>query len=142
MIKYKLMCKKCDLSFDSWFGSSLEFERLKKKNFLNCHRCGSNQIEKTLMTPRLSKKLDHKLNYKKNSKIIEVEKEIKKYQKFIKDNFKYVGKNFAYEARSIHYNNKKKEKGIFGTATNDEIKELEEEGINTEIVPWMEDKSN
>ena len=136
------MCKKCDLSFDSWFGSSLEFERLKKKNFLNCHRCGSNQIEKTLMTPRLSKKLDYKLNYKKNSKIIEVEKEIKKYQKFIKDNFKYVGKNFAYEARSIHYNNKKKEKGIFGTATHDEIKELEEEGINTEIVPWMEDKSN
>ena len=136
------MCKKCDLSFDSWFGSSLEFERLKKKNFLNCHKCGSKQIEKTLMTPRLSKKSDYKLNYKKNSKIIEVEKEIKKYQKFIKDNFKYVGKNFAYEARSIHYNNKKKEKGIFGTATHDEIKELEEEGINTEIVPWMEDKSN
>ena len=142
MIKYKLICKNCELSFDSWFGSSLEFERLKKKNFLNCHECGSNQIEKTLMTPSLSKKSNFKLNHKKNSKLIGIEKEIKKYQKFIKDNFKYVGKNFAYEARSIHYNNKKKEKGIFGTATNDEINELKEEGIKTEIIPWVNDKSN
>ena len=113
MIKYKLICKNCELSFDSWFGSSLEFERLKKKNFLNCHKCGSNQIEKTLMAPSLSKKSNFKLNHKKNSKLIGIEKEIKKYQKFIKDNFKYVGKNFAYEARSIHYNNKKKRKRYF-----------------------------
>ena len=142
MIKYKLICKNCELSFDSWFGSSLEFERLKKKNFLNCHKCGSNQIEKTLMAPSLSKKSNFKLNHKKNSKFIEIEKEIKKYQKFIKDNFKYVGKNFAYEARSIHFDNKKNKKGIYGTATKDEIKELKEEGIETELIPWVEDKSN
>ena len=36
----------------------------------------------------------------------------------------------------------KKEKGIFGTATNDEINELKEEGIKTEIIPWVKDKSN
>ena len=64
------------------------------------------------------------------------------YQKFIKKNFDYVGKNFAYEARSIHYKNKKREKGIYGTASNDEIKELREEGIMTETIPWIEDKKN
>ena len=36
----------------------------------------------------------------------------------------------------------KKKKGIFGTASNDEIKELKEEGIKTELIPWMEDKNN
>ena len=34
MIKYKLVCKNCDISFDSWFASSKEFENLKKKNLL------------------------------------------------------------------------------------------------------------
>ena len=79
---------------------------------------------------------------KKESKIKEINKKIKEYQKFIKNNFEYVGKNFAYEARSIHYNKKKKDKGIFGTATNEEIKELNDEGIDTETIPWLEDKNN
>ena len=37
---------------------------------------------------------------------------------------------------------KKKNKGIFGTTTNDELKELKEEGVNVEVIPWIEDKSN
>ena len=30
MIKYKLNCKNCEFSFDSWFASSKEYEKLKK----------------------------------------------------------------------------------------------------------------
>ena len=52
MIKYKLVCKNCDLSFDSWFASSQEYEKLKKK-LLNCHKCNSKKIEKSLMAPKL-----------------------------------------------------------------------------------------
>ena len=37
---------------------------------------------------------------------------------------------------------KKKKKGIFGTASIDQIKELREEGIETEVIPWVEDKNN
>ena len=62
--------------------------------------------------------------------------------KIHKKNFEYVGKNFAYEARSIHYNKKKKYKGIFGSASNEEIRELKEEGIEMEVIPWIQDKSN
>ena len=71
-----------------------------------------------------------------------IKKTIKSYQKFIKEIFKFVGENFAYEARSIHYNNKKKEKGIYGKASIDEAKELSEEGIDIETVPWINDKEN
>ena len=51
MIKYRLICKDCENTFDSWFSSSKEYERLKKKNFLNCHICNSLNVEKTLMSP-------------------------------------------------------------------------------------------
>ena len=142
MIKYRLICNDCNLSFDSWFGSSKEYEKLKKKNFLICHNCNSTKIEKTLMSPQLIKKVQDKHKDKRDVKLKEITEKIKKYQKFIRENFDYVGKNFAYKARSIHYDNKKKNKGIFGTTTNDELKELKEEGVNVEVIPWIEDKSN
>ena len=71
-----------------------------------------------------------------------IKKTMNKYQKFIKKNFEYVGENFAYEARSINYKNKKKSKGIYGSATKEEIKELKEEGIETEMIPWIKDNNN
>ena len=142
MIKYKLICKNCYISFDSWFASSKEYEKLKKKNFLSCHNCQSKKIEKTLMAPKLVNKSSIENSDKVFAKTNEVHKKIKEFQKFIKKNFDYVGKNFAYEARSIHYDKKKKTKGIYGTASKEEIRELKEEGIRTEVIPWVYDKSN
>ena len=140
MIKYKLVCKECNFSFDSWFASSNEYEKLKKKKFLNCHYCDSKKIEKTLMAPKILSKT--KKVSEKKLKFNQINKKIKEYQKFIKDNFKFVGDNFTYEARSIHYDKKKKEKGIYGTASNEEIKELKEEGIETEVIPWIDNQNN
>ena len=142
MIKYKLKCKKCSLLFDSWFASSEEYEKLKKKKYLNCHKCGSIKIEKTLMAPKLINKSWKKNIFIKDNKYSKINEKIKEYQKFIKKNFEYVGENFAYEARSIHYKNKKKGKGIYGTASKQEIKDLKDEGIKTELIPWIEDKNN
>tara|TARA_B100001989_G_C24421961_1_gene404472 strand:- start:144 stop:572 length:429 start_codon:yes stop_codon:yes gene_type:complete len=142
MIKYKLKCDNCNKSFDSWFSSSLEYEKLKKKNFLNCHFCNSKDITKTLMAPNiisLKKNKDNKIKYKTNYKI---KKKILEFQKFIKNNFENVGDDFAYRARSIHYTNKKRSKGIYGSATKKQIIELHEEGIETQVFPWIEDKNN
>ena len=142
MIKYKLICKDCTLSFDSWFASSLEFEKLKKKKYLVCHQCNSKKVDKTLMSPKLinnksvSETEDKKIRFKK------IDKTIQKFQKFIKKNFEYVGNNFTYEARSIHYNKQKRTKGIYGTASENELKELREEGIETKTIPWIKDKNN
>ena len=142
MIKYKLICKSCELSFDSWFSSSEEYEKLKKKNFLDCHNCNSKEVEKTLMAPKLINKSENENFQLKVKNYNKINKKIREYQKFIKNNFKYVGNKFAYEARSIHYNKKKSDKGIFGTASKEEMKELREEGIDSEIIPWIEDKNN
>ena len=143
MIKYNLLCKKCNLSFDSWFASSKEFDKLKKKKLINCHGCGSLKVEKNLMAPKLiSKTLTEEIEKKDIQKYQKIRKKINEYQKFIKSNFDYVGENFAYEARSIHYNNKKKNKGIYGTASKKDLKELKEEGIDTQLIPWVENENN
>ena len=142
MIKYKLICKNCETTFDSWFSSSKEYERLKKKKFLNCHICNSSNIEKTLMSPSI---LNSKNNVKTkilNKKYKQAKETIAEYQKFVKDNFDYVGENFAHEARSIHYKNKKSSKGIYGTATKEDLKALKEEGIETETLPWIKNTAN
>jgi len=142
MIKYRLICKDCEIVFDSWFSSSREYERLKKKNFLNCHMCNSLNIEKTLMSPNVFMSKNNSKTINQVKKYKETKETILKYQEFIKKNFDYVGENFAYEARSVHYKNKKLLKGIYGTATKDDLKELKEEGIETELIPWIKDNTN
>tara|TARA_B100000035_G_scaffold309429_1_gene315608 strand:+ start:1691 stop:2116 length:426 start_codon:yes stop_codon:yes gene_type:complete len=141
MIKYSLICKDCNLTFESWFASSKEYEKLKRKKFLNCNNCNSINIEKSLMSPNLISKKPESSN-KEIMKYNKIKKTISEYQKFIKNNFEYVGNNFAYEARSIHYNEKKKEKGIYGTASKQDLIELKDEGIDAEIIPWVEDKNH
>jgi len=142
MIKYRLICKDCEFTFDSWFSSSKEYERLKKKNFINCHICNSLSVEKTLMSPSVfMTKNDYKTDnqiqkYKKTKKLI------LRYQEFIEKNFDYVGKNFAYEARSLHYKNKKTSKRIYGTVTKEDLQELKEEGIELETIPWIKENTN
>tara|TARA_B100000900_G_scaffold382277_1_gene369357 strand:- start:2577 stop:3005 length:429 start_codon:yes stop_codon:yes gene_type:complete len=142
MIKYKLACGDCNETFDSWFASSKEYEKLKNKKLLTCHICNSQRVEKSLMAP----KLIHSKNKKKNNsdliKLEMIKKTVKGYQKFIKDNFKYVGENFAYEARSIHYDKKENIKGIYGKASKKDIQELKEEGIETHSFPWLKEKDN
>ena len=142
MIKFKLICKDCKISFDSWFASSEEYERLKKKKFLNCHFCNSVNIKKTLMSPSVFRSKSNNKIDSIDKKYKEIKESISRYQIFIKDNFDFVGKNFAYEARAIHYKEKKMTKGIYGTATKKDIKELKEEGIDTKMIPWLKNDIN
>ena len=142
MIKYKLIFKNCAKSFDSWFSSSKEFEKLKKKNFLNCPFCNSNNVVKTLMAPNILNTKHQNTNKLKLKKNNDIKKKILEFQNFIKKNFENVGNDFTYKARSLHYNNKKNKKGIYGNASKKQITELQEEGIDTQIFPWFEDKDN
>ena len=141
MIKYQLNCKNCNNTFSSWFASSKEYEKLKKLNMINCNLCNSLNIDKSIMSPRISSKINSSLEPNFNKKD-EVKSKIKEFQKYIKNNFEYVGENFLYEARSIHYGDKKSKKGIYGNASKKDIKELKEEGIETAAIPWFKDNEN
>ena len=142
MIVFKLICKDCKISFDSWFSSSKEYDKLKKKKFLNCHLCRSLNVEKTLMSPNIFKSKNNIKINNQNLKYKNIKKNILHYQNFIKKNFDNVGESFAYEARSIYYKNKKVSKGIYGTASKKDLKELKEEGIEIETVQWAKNITN
>ena len=132
MIKYILKCKNKH-EFESWFSNSAEFEKLKKKQLLECIFCKSKKIEKSIMSPRV-------LNSSENSPTIEeisqIKKDLKKVRDFVEKNFKYVGNNFSQEVRNLYYD-KKGDANIYGTATPEEKEELKEEGIELTSVPWI-----
>ena len=142
MILYKLICKDCEVSFDSWFSSSEEYEKLKKQKFLNCHVCDSLNVQKTLMSPSVFRSKNNSKTDNQELKVKETKKIFSEYKNFIKKNFDYVGKNFSYEVRSMHYENKKTSRGVYGTASKKELKELKEEGIKVVTMPWVKISSN
>ena len=53
MIKYNLKCKN-NHEFESWFSNSEEFDKLNKKDLLECIYCSSKKISKSIMSPRIS----------------------------------------------------------------------------------------
>tara|TARA_X000001036_G_scaffold405304_1_gene413212 strand:- start:116 stop:535 length:420 start_codon:yes stop_codon:yes gene_type:complete len=136
MIKYNLKCDKKH-EFESWFSSSKEFENLKIKKMIECIYCNSTEVEKSIMSPLV---LNKEKNIKKNKHANETKKfygELLKIRKFVEKNFENVGKNFSKEARNVYYDNRKN-KNIYGNATQEETEELREEGIDTVSIPWVE----
>jgi len=142
VIVFKLICKDCEISFNSWFSSSIEYEKLKKQKFLNCYSCNSSNADKTLMSPSVFRSKNNIKINNLNSKYKEIKKIISEYWGFTKKNFDYVSGNFVYEARTIHYKNKKTSKGIYGMASKEDLKELKEEGIETASIPWVKNTTN
>ena len=137
MIKYLLKCNK-NHEFESWFSNSKEFEKLKNKNFIECIFCKSRKIEKTIMSPLIIKK---EKNYDSNLKeISKIKKDLLKVRRFVEKNFEFVGDKLSNEVRSIYYD-KKKQRNIYGTVTQEENQELKEEGIELDSIPWL-DKEN
>ena len=53
MIKYNLKCKN-NHEFESWFSDSIEFDRLKNQQLLECIYCSSKKISKSIMSPNVS----------------------------------------------------------------------------------------
>ena len=134
MIKYNLKCKN-NHEFESWFSSSKEYEKLKKKNFIECVVCKSKSISKSIMSPRVLS--FQSSNKKKQKEFIKDKKNLLKVRKFVEKNFEFVGENFSREIKNIYYD-KKKSRNIYGTTTQSEREELKEEGIETISVPWIE----
>ena len=141
MIKYILKCT-CKYEFESWFSNSKEYDKLKKRNLIECIFCKSTEVEKTIMSPNVVGKKNNKFNnITENRKFIKIKKDLKKIQKFVEKNFEFVGKKFAREIREIYYDNKKN-KNIYGTVSSQERQELKEEGIKLASIPWIKDKEN
>ena len=54
----------------------------------------------------------------------------------VEANCDYVGGKFAEEARRIHHGEVER-RDIYGEATDDEARELNEEGVEFARIPWL-----
>ena len=137
MIVFDLKCNSGHI-FEASFDDSKSYENQKKKKLINCPFCNSCIIDKSVMSPNISSKSSSKKNKDKNlySKYSDY---VKTIQKEVEKNFKYVGQDFPEEARKIHYG-EKKETPIYGEASNKDIADLKDEGIETVKLPWSQKK--
>ena len=135
MIVFDLKCSHNHV-FEIWFKDSKEFEKQKKKGLINCPICDDNNINKSVMKPNVSSKSNSKDKKVINKTLIN---KISKYKKMVEKNFDYVGDQFSEEAKKIKYG-EAKDRGIYGEANIEQTKELIEEEIDFEPLPWSPDK--
>ncbi len=136
MIKYNLKCSN-NHEFESWFSNSNEFEKLNRKNLLECIHCNSKKIEKSIMAPMISgSKKKNQKDILLKTRLSKNKKELLKIRAYVEKNFEFVGDKLSRKIREVYYD-KKTAKGIYGTATKEEKEELADEGIELLSIPWV-----
>lgn len=133
MILFELRCA-ADHHFEAWFRDGAAYEAQAAAGEIGCPHCGDTQIQKALMAPRLSKSRGDALDAQAAAG--ELRKMLVDIKRQVQANCHYVGGEFPDEARKIHYGDAEA-RPIYGEATSEEARELEEEGVAIARVPWV-----
>jgi len=135
MIKYSVRCENTH-EFEGWFKDSATFDAQAKSGDIVCPHCGNTKVAKAPMSPRISKSSN--VGSTPESRAREVAERIleaaQQMRREVEANCDYVGDQFADEARRIHYGETEK-RGIYGEASDEETRELDEEGIEVYRLP-------
>ncbi|MEO0386636.1 MAG: DUF1178 family protein [Pseudomonadota bacterium] len=137
MIKYALKCNHGH-TFDSWFGSSADFDRLKGANLVTCAVCGSTEVEKTMMAPRVQTSDQPETLRAPASP---AEQALQALRDKIETEFDDVGGEFAAEVRRIS-DGEAPERGIYGQARLQDARALLEEGHPIAPLPFSNKPKN
>ena len=158
MILFNLRCAGGH-TFEAWFRNGDTYERQAKAKSVACPMCGSHEVEKALMAPRIATggrrapeaptqavvpaapegtpdapRVD--LSKADMAKAAEMLRVLREARRLVEANCDYVGERFAEEARRIHYGEIEKH-GIYGESTEEEARALAEEGIEFGRIPWV-----
>jgi hypothetical protein len=132
MIRYTLKCPEGH-SFESWFRNADAFDALAADGRLRCPRCGTDRIEKSLMTPDV--RPARAQPPARLSPDTEREKAIAALKRKVETEGEYVGLGFAQEARAIHGGDAPK-RPIYGEAKPEEAIALIEDGVPVAPLPF------
>lgn len=138
MIRYALKCDRGH-AFESWFKSAEAFETLRAAGHLNCTDCGSPNVQKAIMAPRVAAGRDPApamTEAGRDAKAAEVKAALAQMRKHVEENSTYVGGNFACEARAMHLGDAP-ERAIHGEAKPDEARALIEDGVPVMPLPFL-----
>lgn len=162
MIRYALACPEGH-AFESWFKHSDAFDEQAKRGLIACPTCGSTDVEKALMAPRLSRSVtESKRGAARDGEESEQkavapstkapvaimspqERELRQKLKDLRDQLtksaEHVGQRFPEEARKMHYG-ETEHRSIYGEASADDARALIEEGIEFHPLPVLPDEQN
>ena len=149
MIRFDLRCRE-EHGFEAWFRDNASFEAQAAGGALECPVCGSREIEKAIMAPRIAKGAQAPAEPTETPKdpgktapvamggTPDQAKALRAALEDLRDKVEascdYVGKGFPEEARKIHYG-EAEARGIYGEASDKEAKELADEGVEFSRLP-------
>ena len=149
MIQFTLKCD-ADHRFDSWFKSAAAFDALKASGHVACAICGSANVEKAIMAPRVAtgRSRDAARDTTPDQPPVEgalsrpaspAEQAIAEMRRKIEAESDYVGDRFAEEARKMH-EGETDARSIHGEARLDEARKLVEDGIPVMPLPFLSNR--
>ena len=123
MIVFDLQCRDgCD-TFEAWFRSSAEFEEQRADALVQCPFCGSADVEKAPMAPRVPRKGSSN----PLARLAALQAEMLKGSR-------WVGDEFTDTARAMHGGEIAPEQ-VHGNATLEQAKSLADDGIPVAPLP-------
>lgn len=161
MIVFDLECQDGGHKFEGWFGSSEDFVRQQDRGLVTCPHCGSDQVGKALMAPRIARKgnqLPEVVRPKRAQRMspqsdasvpanaavssaplppqaLALMHKLATMQAEALKSSRFVGASFSEDVRAMHYGEREPEI-IHGQATPEQAIELTEEGIAVAPLPF------
>ena len=145
MIVYQLRCSNGH-EFEAWFRNSDTYDQQAKDGDVICPECGDVHICKALMAPNIapsrkrapvSSNESNKAERRAREVAETILEAVGNVRAHVEKNFDNVGDQFAEEAKRIFYG-EVEERGIYGSATEKETDELDEEGIEFYRLPSID----
>lgn len=150
MIVFELMCS-LGHRFESWFQTGAAFDRQQAAGVVACPLCGSTEVTKAPMAPRIARSGGSAQEPENSSGPADGERHplppgeagaerlmnaLQELRRHVEANCDYVGHAFPEEARRIHYG-EAPARGIYGEASPEEAAALKDEGVEARRVPWL-----
>ena len=123
--------------FTGTFRDYASFQDQDNKKMIKCPVCEHPDIKRIYTGCSIRAKPSFLKNVNKDE--LTLYEQMIKFSRFIKENFTCIDDDFTGKVRAIHYG-VEEEKNIYGKATLDEIRELNEEGIS--VFPVIDPEKN
>ena len=133
MIVFDLKCGAGHV-FEGWFGSGAEFEGQRERGLVSCPLCGSFEVAKAPMAPRVGAK-GNAASDPSPAAVKKALAEMATMQKQLLEKSDNVGDRFPDEARAIHLG-EAEARAIHGRASRADAESLADEGIPISPLPF------
>lgn len=150
MIKYTLRCAEGH-SFESWFANGAAFEGLLSAGHVTCAACGSTDVRKDIMAPRIASGAARAPETAQAGeegtgavvtgagKGAPAPPDLKALREKIERESDYIGGAFAKEARAMHQGTAP-HRSIYGEARPEEARALLKDGVPVLPLPFIPTK--